>query len=108
MNNDINNPDIKKNVDQTIDKGSRLYEESKDKAAKAYEQGREKVETAYQHVKESASDLYEESKRKVSDVQDSLQDYSDELIKTVKDKPLISLLVAGGIGFILSSLLKSK
>jgi ElaB/YqjD/DUF883 family membrane-anchored ribosome-binding protein len=42
----------------------------------------------------------------VNDVQDHTKEYTDELIKKVREKPLASLLIAAGVGFLLSSLLK--
>lgn len=53
-----------------------------------------------------ANELYEEGWHRVGDVQDTAKEYSDELVKTVKRNPLTSLLIAGGIGFLLSSLFK--
>lgn len=58
------------------------------------------------HVVDAASELLKASKHKVCDVQHSIKCYSDEITHTVQTKPLLSLLVAGGIGFILSALLK--
>ena len=69
------------------------------------------------HVAEAATELYNESLKlvhelyedgvnKVTDVQDNAKAYSDELLDKVKENPLSSLLIAGGIGFLLSRLLK--
>jgi ElaB/YqjD/DUF883 family membrane-anchored ribosome-binding protein len=53
-----------------------------------------------------AQELYDEGLHKVNDVQDHTKEYTDELIKKVREKPLASLLIAAGVGFLLSSLLK--
>ncbi len=56
--------------------------------------------------KKLAHELYEEGLDKVGDVQKDAHEYSDELLKKVKENPLSSILIAGGIGFLLSMLLK--
>lgn len=56
--------------------------------------------------KKLAHELYEEGLDKVSDVQQDAQEYSDELLQKVKENPFSSILIAGGIGFLLSMLLK--
>ena len=69
------------------------------------------------HVKETASELlhegkkmanelYEDSLNQVGKAQENVKEYSEELLTKVKENPLASILIAGGIGFILSSLLK--
>jgi ElaB/YqjD/DUF883 family membrane-anchored ribosome-binding protein len=57
-------------------------------------------------VIKNASKLYKEGKHTINDIEDSICEYSDELVKTIKEKPLTALLIAGGIGFLLSHLLK--
>ncbi len=56
--------------------------------------------------KKLAHELYEEGLDKVSDAQLEAQEYSDKLLRKVKENPLSSILIAGGIGFLLSMLLK--
>lgn len=56
--------------------------------------------------KKLANDVYEEGLNKLEGVQDELKEYSDELLKKVQKNPLTSLLIAGGVGFLLSLLLK--
>ncbi len=50
-----------------------------------------------------AHELYEDGLNKVGDAQGSAKEYSDELLQKVKENPLASVLIAGGIGFLLSS-----
>lgn len=66
----------------------------------------EQAEALYEHVKGKANEMYEEGKKTVCDAHESIKDCTDNLVKHVREKPLSSLLIAGGIGFILSSLLK--
>lgn len=56
--------------------------------------------------KKLANELYEDGLNKVSEAEDNLKEYSDELIKKVRANPVASVLIAGGIGFLLSRLLK--
>lgn len=54
--------------------------------------------------KKMANGLYHDGIHKVSDMQESIKGYSDEVAHKVHAKPLMSLLIAGGIGFILSAI----
>ena len=56
--------------------------------------------------KKMANELYEDSLNQVGKAQENVKEYSEELLTKVKENPLASILIAGGIGFILSSLLK--
>lgn len=67
---------------------------------------KDKTEELYNQTKEVAGDLYNEGIKKVNEAQEHLKQYSDELAATIKEKPLTSLLIAGGIGFIIAALLK--
>jgi ElaB/YqjD/DUF883 family membrane-anchored ribosome-binding protein len=69
------------------------------------------------HVKEAASELlhegkkmanelYEDSLNQVGKAQENVKEYSEELLTKIKENPLASILIAGGIGFLLSAILK--
>lgn len=69
------------------------------------------------HVEEAASELlrdgrklasalYEDSLHKVSQTEDNIKEYSDELVKKVQQNPVASVLIAGGVGFLLSMILR--
>ena len=77
----------------------------KAKASAAYND-REKTESMTTNVKDAAADLYDAGKRKISDLRERVSDHSDEVVHKVKEKPFTSLLIAGGICFIISLLLK--
>ena len=98
-----NSNDIKKDVKNKADE---LYKEGKEKVSHAYHEAKDKTESMAHQFTEGVSHLYEESKQKVHNLEDCMGEYSDEIIKTIKDKPLTSVLIAGGIGFLLSRLLK--
>ena len=56
--------------------------------------------------KKLANDLYKGGLEQVSKAEDGVKEYSDELSAKVRENPLRSLLIAGGIGVLLSLLLK--
>lgn len=56
--------------------------------------------------KKYANELYEEGLIKVSQAEDELKKCSHQAVKQVQKNPLTSVLIAGGIGFILSILLR--
>ncbi len=56
--------------------------------------------------KKLASALYENGLEKYNVAEGQIKEYSDDLLKKVQHNPLAAVLIAGGIGFILSSLLK--
>lgn len=69
------------------------------------------------HVSEAASDLLKEGKKwandvrdegmhKVNQAEDSIRECSDQLLRKVQENPLASVLIAGGIGFLLSKILR--
>jgi ElaB/YqjD/DUF883 family membrane-anchored ribosome-binding protein len=69
------------------------------------------------HIKEAASELlnegkkfadelYKEGAHRVNEAEGNAREYSDQLLKKAKQNPLTTILVAAGVGFILSSLLR--
>lgn len=56
--------------------------------------------------KKKVNHLYEEGVSKASEVEENLKEHSDRLLKKIQDNPLASVLIAGGIGFLLSRLMK--
>lgn len=47
-----------------------------------------------------------EEKKQLHGLEQHFEEYSDELINKVREKPLTSLLIAVGVGFILSKIIK--
>ena len=56
--------------------------------------------------KKFAHELYEDSLKKVDVIQKETKDYADELLNTVREHPLKAILIAGGVGLLLSTLLR--
>lgn len=71
---------------------------------------KERVESAANDLlkegKSIADELYEEGSHKMSEVENSVKQYSDELLKKVQKNPLASVVIAAGVGFLLSSLFR--
>lgn len=74
-------------------------------------------ETPKAHISEAASDLMHEGKKlvndlyedgldKVGEAQKCAQEYSKELTQKIHKNPLGAILIAAGVGFLLSSLLR--
>ena len=56
--------------------------------------------------KKLANELYDEGLHKAQDAQDNVKAYSDEVVDKVRKNPLTSVLIAAGVGFLLSAILK--
>ena len=56
--------------------------------------------------KKLASELYEEGLHKFTEAEQQVKHYSDQLATKIQEKPLASILIAGGIGFLISKLLR--
>lgn len=56
--------------------------------------------------KKLANELYEEGINKLSEAEQHFKEYSELFAKKIQEKPLTSILIAGGIGFILSKFLR--
>lgn len=56
--------------------------------------------------KKLAHELYEEGLGKVGDAQKNIKTHSDQVLKKVRKNPMTSVLVAAGVGFLLSSILR--
>lgn len=54
--------------------------------------------------KKFTNELYEQSLNKFNDVEKEMHEYSDQLLTKVKKNPLASVLIAGGVGFLLAKL----
>jgi ElaB/YqjD/DUF883 family membrane-anchored ribosome-binding protein len=53
-----------------------------------------------------AHEFYEEGLKKIDGLSHEAGEYSEQLLKTVRDNPMKAVLIAGGIGFLLSALLR--
>ncbi|WP_051555184.1 DUF883 family protein [Legionella fairfieldensis] len=65
----------------------------------------EQMENVVKEAKKMGSQLYREGQDKMDELQNNLKQHSDKIVAKVHEKPLSSLLIAAGVGFILSRLL---
>lgn len=86
----------------------KLYKLSKNKSSSVFRNSKDEIESISEHMKDSVSDLYDEGKHKIHVLEDCIEEYSDEIIKKVKENPVTSILIIGGIGYLLMKLLKNK
>ncbi|KTC90610.1 hypothetical protein OQJ18_00810 [Fluoribacter dumoffii] len=56
--------------------------------------------------KKRVNQLYEEGVSKANEVEENVKEYSDQLLRKIQKNPLASVLIAGGLGFLLSKLMK--
>lgn len=67
---------------------------------------KDKVEETTEQVKDKAQDVYESGKKQVHEAQKILQNNTEDLINKIKEKPIQSVLIAAGIGYLLSKFIK--
>ncbi|WP_133137553.1 DUF883 domain-containing protein [Legionella rowbothamii] len=79
---------------------NQMSEDAKNKYNQLYNEGRKKVESLDHQLTEGVV------KDKIKNLEDSVFEYTEEVLNKVKEKPLTSMLIAGGIGYLLSHLLK--
>ncbi|MFC3907664.1 YqjD family protein [Legionella dresdenensis] len=97
----MNNPGNVNEIKSKVESGQ-------EKVSDVSRQAQQKADDLYHQTKEKAGELYEEGVKRVHEAQDTVKEVCDSLIENVKERPLTSILVAGGVGFILASLLRSK
>lgn len=68
----------------------------------------DKIDAVYHQIKDSANKAMEKGRKKVINAERSIEHFSDELVKEVQEKPLRSLLIAGGIGYVLAMILRKR
>ena len=83
-------------------KASQLYEKGKEESSNLYQDAKDQVSNAADQIKSTASNIYKQGVNKVQDMEGTMSDYSDELIRSIKRKPLMSVCIAGGIGYLLA------
>lgn len=64
--------------------------------------------TSCNHEKHNSSldELINAGTQKIDDAQKEIHHYTEELVDKIKKNPLKAVLIAGGVGILLSSLLK--
>lgn len=60
----------------------------------------------YDDARKLVTDVYQEGRHQFNDVQQTLRLQSKQLTQIIHEKPLSSILIAAGVGFILATLLR--
>jgi ElaB/YqjD/DUF883 family membrane-anchored ribosome-binding protein len=64
------------------------------------------TESCAQETSNGVTHLLNESFKKMAGPDADMKQYSDELIEKIKENPLKAVLIAGGVGMLLATLLK--
>ncbi|AUH74280.1 hypothetical protein [Legionella sainthelensi] len=96
------------NIDKLTDKKSGLYQEANDTISSGLKTSKEASENLKEQVKETASNVYQEGKDKFNEIENVVCDYTEKFIQSIKDKPITSILIAGGIGYFLAKIFKHE
>ena len=82
------------------------YNHAKDETLSTLDSIKDSAESAVHHAKESVTDAYYEGKKQVEKAFDVASEQGNHLMNLIKDKPISSILIAGGIGFLISQIIK--
>ncbi len=66
----------------------------------------EKANELLEEGKNLAGEYYDEGVEKARHAQESIKEYSDDIVVKIRQKPFTSMLIAGGVGFLLSAILR--
>lgn len=67
---------------------------------------KDKAEDTIDKIKGKAEDISDSVKKHACDVQKHLECDYDDLLQKIKDKPLQSVLIAAGVGYLISKFIK--
>ncbi|MDR3504385.1 MAG: hypothetical protein P4L79_17595 [Legionella sp.] len=67
---------------------------------------KDKAEDTIDRVKDKAENISDSVKKQACDVQKNLECNYDELVNQIKEKPIKSVLIAAGVGYLISKFLK--
>ncbi len=77
-----------------------------DAASELMNEGKKYANELYETGVSKAKDMYEQGVSQATDVKENMKEYTETLAVKVKENPIASVLVAAGVGYILSALLK--
>ncbi len=66
----------------------------------------EKASELLKEGKNLAGEYYDEGVDKAKHAQDNIKEYGEDILGKIREKPLTSVLIAGGVGFLLSAILR--
>lgn len=82
------------------------FNETKEKTGQIYSEVKDKLEETGEKIKDKAEELFDEGREQFVNLEQSAAEYGEQVIDKVRERPVTSLLVAAGVGFLLSKLLK--
>lgn len=94
--------ELNQHAREVKNKTSNLYEQVKESASSAYHNVKPKSEELLNKVEHTAADLYESGKEKLKQADGYVEDSLTYLSDSVRKQPLVSVLVAAGIGYLLA------
>jgi ElaB/YqjD/DUF883 family membrane-anchored ribosome-binding protein len=98
--------DFNKNAKDVKNKASTLYDTAKEKISESYYDTIAKTDDVLDQISDTASDLYQSGQVKLNQAEDYIEECVSRVAHSVKKKPLTSLLIAGGIGYLLGKFSK--
>lgn len=98
----MNKPDSK----EVMDKCEAVSDSIKDSATRTYENLMPKAEGLVNSIQETASDFYKMNKERLAKAEDFAEETINTINQTIRKQPLSSILIAAGIGYLLSKMKK--
>lgn len=98
--------DMTKDGKHLKNKAGKLYDTAKDKITDTYNETKDKADEMVDQISSTASDLYESGQEHIIQVEEYLEECVSSVAKSVRAKPLTSLMIAGGIGYLIGKLSK--
>lgn len=98
--------DFNDNAQEVKKKASDLYGTAKEKAANAYYETKPKAEELAEQIGNTASDLYQSGKKGLGQAEEYIEESIACMAQSIRKKPLTSILIAAGVGYIYAKLFK--
>lgn len=90
------------------EKSNEAIKEVKNATSSVYENVKDNAESFTNQVHDTVADYYSEGKKKVEQAIDVTRHQKDYVMEQIKDKPLTSVLIAAGVGYLLSQFIKNN
>lgn len=98
--------DFSDNAKEIKSKATNLYDTAKKNTHQAYKETKPKADELAAQISDTASDLYDASKNKLYEAEGYIEESITSMSQSVRKKPIISMLIAAGIGYLFAKLIK--
>ena len=98
--------DFNDNAKEIKRKAGALYDTAKEKAENAYYETKPKAEELAAQIGTTATDLYQSGKEELSKAEQYIEDSVASVYHSIQKKPLTSVLIAAGIGYLFAKIFK--